>query len=83
MKSLSQRHVGLLHVTAISKQSKLDTAISMQDKPGDRCVVQVEAQPGFRWELESSADKVANDVPMAYDHRVGVFFLLGICSVDE
>merc|ERR1719318_395885 len=69
-------------MTSFSKSPAVHPAIRPDDQPGQGGVLQGQAQPGFRGELESTAGKVPNNIGMADNDLIAVFLLVGLCSVE-
>lgn len=44
-------------------------------EPGDRCMIDTDAQPGLGWKLQSTTDKIAYYIAMTHNHCVALLLL--------
>ena len=70
-------------VPDVPNRTDRHVAFRANDDPGQRAVSERHPEPSLRWELESSADEVADDVGMADDELVRVFLLGWWSSMED
>ena len=75
-------HLGRRHVSDVPDGVDRHATRRPDGDPREAAVVQTESQPGFRRELKSATDEVADHVGMTDEDLVGVLLLLRIRATE-
>ena len=60
---------------SVSKALQDDPAVGADGDPSDGRVLEAEPKPGLGIDLEGAAEEVADDVGVAHDQLIAIFFL--------